>query len=557
MAGVPVRTPFQPRSKAHTTANTTAAISPQTIATANSPIRPNTPAATSINRNHSTDTISDRSTLLFIRRTLCSHLSEKGRSSPAPIDEILPPLTSSNEVDLELYAFIAIIIREFVHTWYAKITPDQVFVEEVVKIIAHCTRALEQRLRKVDLESLLFEELPDLLDTHVKIYRASHYPLHPEPISVNPRQVYHSLWPFAPLSPVPLDEDPDTIKGQSNNEAAYRQLIVHGLLAVLLPTEDLENDCLTSLIGQIFSEMILGNGIGEAIQARLPKSKAEVQVDRSNPELPGRAYWISKPLCLFLAFAAVRIIIIAVATSSSLPSRIPPTRKPTGLSLPNEDSEPPMNLPWTRAQPLKRPILNMKLWSCVSTLLDMDTRMPWLSATLSLLQWGTITGPGKIGDTDGMIDKLLSHQIRTYILDPTLLPPLLRTLRQSIFPNNTLAPGRIPPTPAETVQIRRQCAQTILGLIPIGVRDIYFGRASLHSDINNLSINIDVDVEAKTAQFSKDERHIREVEEVLNVFGDVYCNKHLLYGVVEIIIMRLIPELGEKGVQELLDERLN
>ncbi|KAB8297216.1 hypothetical protein EYC80_002587 [Monilinia laxa] len=594
MAGVPVRTPFQPRSKAHTTANTTATISPQTIATANSPVRPDTPAAALINRNLSTDAISDRSTLLFIRRTLCSHLSEKGRSSPAPIDEILPPLTSSNEVDLELYAFIAIIIREFVHTWYAKITPDQVFVEEVVKIIAHCTRALEQRLRNVDLESLLFEELPDLLDAHVKIYRASHYPLHPEPISVNPRQAYHSLWPFAPLSPVPLDEDPDTIKGQSNNEAAYRQLIVHGLLAVLLPTEDLENDCLTSLIGQIFSEMILGNGVGgkacepwllwegimkiaEAIQARLPKSKAEVQVDRSNYEITRpnvlgikaigtktsnlgksmqKTFWLVLQY-LFLAFAAVRIIIIAVATSSSLPSRIPPMRKPTGLSLPNEDSEPPMNLPWTRAQPLKRPILKMKLWSCVSTLLDMDTRMPWLSATLSLLQWGTITGPGKIGDTDGMIDKILSHQIRTHVLDPTLLPPLLRTLRQSIFPNNTLAPGRIPPTPTETVQIRRKCAQAILGLIPIGVRDVYFGRASLHSDINNLDINIDIDVEAKIAQFSKDERHIREIEEVLNVFEDVYCNKHLLYGVVEIIIMRLIPELREKGVQELLDERLN
>jgi hypothetical protein len=55
-----------------------------------------------------------------------------------------------------------------VNSWYAKITPDQVFVEEIVKIIAHCTRALEQRLRKVDLESLLFEELPDLLDTHVR-----------------------------------------------------------------------------------------------------------------------------------------------------------------------------------------------------------------------------------------------------------------------------------------------------------------------------------------------------------------------------------------------------
>ncbi|CCD49651.1 similar to PXA domain-containing protein [Botrytis cinerea T4] len=451
MAGVPVRTPFQPRTKAHTILNTTTP-STETIATSNPPLRSNAPAA-SINRKLSTDAdaISDRSTLLFIRRTLCSHLSEKGRSTPAPIDEILPPLTSSNEVDLQLYALIAIIIREFVHTWYAKITPDQMFVEEVVKIIAHCTRALEQRLRKVDLESLLFEELPDLLDTHVKIYKMSHYPLHPEPISVNPRQVYHSLWPFAPLSPVPLDEDPDTIKSQSNNEAAYRQLIINGVLAVLLPTEDLENDCLTSLVGQIFSEMILGNGIGgkacepwllwegimkiaEVIQARLPKAKAQVRIDRSNSEITrpnlldikagntktsnfGKSmqkyFWLILQY-LFLAFAAVRAIFIAIATSSSLPSRIPPTRKPTGFTLPSDDSEPPMNseaLPWTRAQPLKRPILKMKLWSCVSTLLDMDTRMPWLSATLSLLQWGAITGPGRIGDTDGMIDK------------PTPLPP--------------------------------------------------------------------------------------------------------------------------------------
>lgn len=80
----------------------------------------------------------------------------------------MPPLTSRNDVDLQLYAFIAILVREFVSTWYAKITPDQKFVEEVVKIIAHCTRGLEQRLRKVDLEALVFDELPELLDTHVR-----------------------------------------------------------------------------------------------------------------------------------------------------------------------------------------------------------------------------------------------------------------------------------------------------------------------------------------------------------------------------------------------------
>ena len=54
------------------------------------------------------------------------------------------------------------------HTWYSKITPDQTFVEEVVQVIAHCTRALEQRLRKVDLEGLVLDELPELLDIHVQ-----------------------------------------------------------------------------------------------------------------------------------------------------------------------------------------------------------------------------------------------------------------------------------------------------------------------------------------------------------------------------------------------------
>lgn len=71
-------------------------------------------------------------------------------------------------MDLQLYAYISIIIRDFVQTWYGKITPDQTFVEEIVRIIAHCTRALEQRLRKVDLESLVFDELPELLQAHVQ-----------------------------------------------------------------------------------------------------------------------------------------------------------------------------------------------------------------------------------------------------------------------------------------------------------------------------------------------------------------------------------------------------
>jgi hypothetical protein len=118
------------------------------------------------------DTTSDKATAALIRRTLCSHNvllgnGEKGRSTPRPIEDVLPPLTSSNEVDLQLYGIISVIIKEFVQTWYSKITPDQVFVNEIIQIIAHCTRGLEQRLRKVDLESLLLDEIPELLQAHL------------------------------------------------------------------------------------------------------------------------------------------------------------------------------------------------------------------------------------------------------------------------------------------------------------------------------------------------------------------------------------------------------
>lgn len=120
------------------------------------------------NRTGTTDPLSDRATSILIRRTLCSQqLGDKGRDAQVPIDELLPPLTSRNDVDLQLYAFLSIILREFVQTWYNKITPDEDFVAEIIQIIAHCTRSLEQRFRKVDLESLLLDEIPDLLDTHI------------------------------------------------------------------------------------------------------------------------------------------------------------------------------------------------------------------------------------------------------------------------------------------------------------------------------------------------------------------------------------------------------
>ena len=57
---------------------------------------------------------------------------------------------------------------------------------------------------------------------------------------------------------------------------------------------------------------------------------------------------------------------------------------------------------------------------------------------------------------------------------------------------------------------------------------------------------------------AEEERVLSEIETgVLDVFGDSYCNKHLMYGIVELVLVRLMPELAEKGVIELWEERLD
>lgn len=120
-----------------------------------------------LGREDVVDSTSDKTTLALIRRILCPQTASYGASSAQPPEELLPPLTSSNDVDRQLYAFIAIIIRDFVYSWYSKITPDQALVNEVLQVIAHCTRALEQRLRRIDVAQLVLDELPALVEAHV------------------------------------------------------------------------------------------------------------------------------------------------------------------------------------------------------------------------------------------------------------------------------------------------------------------------------------------------------------------------------------------------------
>lgn len=271
-------------------------------------------------------------------------------------------------------------------------------------------------------------------------YRVAHSSVAQPPVRTDPRGIYHSLWPLPALSPVPHSTTPSTIAEQAENEAAYRQLLVHGALALLLPTEDLENDCLTSLVGQIFSELIIGNAVANKLAEpwmlweiliivsnviRRPTSNSSTRStagssdENSQPTIPVRSFSIHGLFLrilhwCFLAANLVRILAMTMVSSRSIPPRTryyntTATGRSHGDKMTRQVATPQVTSPAgsfeTQADPVKVPVLAFRLWPAVTSSIQLDLRMPWLCGTLSFLQWMALTGPGRIADVDGLLDR--------------------------------------------------------------------------------------------------------------------------------------------------------
>lgn len=247
---------------------------------------------------------------------------------------------------------------------------------------------------------------------------------------MNPRQVYHALCPLPHLSPVPQPGDEKSVEEQKENEAAYRQLLVQAVLAILLPTEDLENPCLTAIVGQIFSELIVGNIIaGKASQPWLlyesiciagrvlgekktevtqrmvsgrhaPPAKAKGKKERI--KWSAQAIFLTMVHFAVMLFTSARLLITTLIASSSLPLRqsavgLSSNSKASGESITSHDDD--------QDKPAKVPVLSFKLWQCVGNLIQLDCRMPWLSGFLSLVQYQAVHGPGRLVDLNSPLDR--------------------------------------------------------------------------------------------------------------------------------------------------------
>ncbi|KAL2848642.1 PXA domain-containing protein [Aspergillus pseudodeflectus] len=621
--------------------------------------------AKNISRDELSNSTSDKATAALIRRVLCPQSGSYGGAASSAPEELLPPLTSSNDVDRQLYALIAIIIKEFVLSWYSKITADQSFINEVLQVIAHCTRALEQRLREVDVAQLVLDELPALLEAHIVSYRLAKEQSYLSGLSPSSREIYHALNPHPGLSPVPDTSDPPSISTQRENEAAYRRLLANGVLAVLLPTEDLENACLRTLMNDIFSDLILGNEVSgrvcegwflwestakllDLLARKRSADKdviAETDASRSNQlqqfgllsspnssetshssssaQSQATSWMWSLLQYAFMAYVTLRFIVAGLFRVASTP----PVILSSHLS-PGSPVDEPLS---KRGQPGKRPVLDYRFYGMLSQLLDIPRRMPWLGGLLALFQYLILAGPGRVGNSGGVLDRFLHENIQEYVLTPTLLPNLLLASREALFPHNTrpksgasdsriegltltstpappiseealpsivhhtqttTASGGNPITPAliattagsspssadpqrrpstaEIASIRRKCAVGILSLIPRPIARRLLGISTETGPGENLNpaqspSHLHESGPAMPQSPSPSESRKGGVEEILllsaiendilDLFADEYCNKHLIYSVIEAVLAKLLPELSDRSIAELMEDR--
>lgn len=78
-------------------------------------------------------------------RILFPQLLTKSKSDP---ERYIAPnhITHSKAIDLELYTYFALLLRDFIHPWYRLVTTDEDLSTEILDILTLLVQKLEKRL---------------------------------------------------------------------------------------------------------------------------------------------------------------------------------------------------------------------------------------------------------------------------------------------------------------------------------------------------------------------------------------------------------------------------
>lgn len=202
----------------------------------------------------------------------------------------------------------------------------------------------------------------------------------------------------------------------------YRQLLAQGALAVLLPTEELENDGLRTLVADLVADRLLGGVVGgllsdsgfvwesiaaaaEAVERRWLADEARPRRERPRPDDHNDSdndssqstlvvvLWGVVQGCFWLAVVTRHVAagLYAAATAATA------TASQQRLSA----------RPSARPEPVRAAVsvLEWRIVPMIGRLFELQRRMPWLDGGIALGRHLLVHGPGGLAAAGGILDR--------------------------------------------------------------------------------------------------------------------------------------------------------
>ncbi|KAG7878909.1 hypothetical protein KL907_003320 [Ogataea polymorpha] len=167
--------------------------------------------------------------------------------------ESLPAFTSSSTVDNELHALVGLFLRQFVRGWYKNVAFDEngEFITEIVALIAHLTRDIQQRCLRIDWSQLLLDDLFVVLDKHMEALREAETRVGTKFSIQDENELIANYLCLNGHFAIQLDNP--------ERERQYMQVLVKKLMQLMLPNEEAESNLSRMFAETIFGDLILRN----------------------------------------------------------------------------------------------------------------------------------------------------------------------------------------------------------------------------------------------------------------------------------------------------------
>ena len=402
---------------------------------------------------------------------------------------------------------IALVCREYIHSWYGRISPDRDrhFVQQVCAILVHLIQALEVRIAHLDWVELLVLDLPAVLERHVRDWDQAQDKAgtgHAHNYKVD--EVFHLLQPHIAVATVEGTAGPGS---EPSVDPTYLRAMVDNLLRLLLPPEDYRAETERTIVREIVVNVIFASIYSKVAQPWFLHSTIvkilEAGEARRAPEVARRrreASAAAKEPPLPITPQLVRDKALSVL--STIPKLF--NAVTSSLSaLYHTATSAPVPPQYANQPPLTTPIFNL-----IKTLLPSASliaqSLHYLQLPLTLLSSFTTA--------------LTFHLVNDKLVTATLAHTVLDTATRALFPDGHSPPRAPDPTPAEQDDWRRRCDAAVARALPGPL------------------------VRALVREGAGD-RALALARHLLRALGSHVANVHLLVLVVDLVVGKLFPEM--------------